>query len=159
MKKQKEIYVSVKTKFYLSIVFATMWLIVSIYLSINWINDLSIVSNIFFALIIISGIAYIPGFVNMFLVISILFDKQPVFKNNSPTDEVTLLIAAYNEEERIYETLEKIKKQDYKGKINTIVINNNSSDNTVLQVKKVIKGYNCRMRYVLMKKAQENSKH
>lgn len=139
MKKQEDIYVSVKTKFYLAITFAVMWLILSIFCSIDWINDLSMITNTFLSLVIISGVAYIPGFINMFLVISVLFDKQPSFKDSSPTEEVTILIAAYNEEDTIYETLEKIKRQDYNGRINTIVINNNSSDNTVLQVNKAIK--------------------
>ena len=49
---------------------------------------------------------------------------------------------AYNEENGIYNTLSKIKEQDYKGKINTIVINNNSSDNTVNEVYRAAKELN-----------------
>lgn len=71
---------------------------------------------------------------NAFLVSSILFDKQPRVMDESPMDEVTVLVAAYNEEAGIYETLRYIKEQDYKGKIKVIVINNNSNDNTVKEV-------------------------
>lgn len=71
---------------------------------------------------------------NAFLVSSILFDKQPRVKDESPMDEVTVLVAAYNEEAGIYETLRYIKEQDYRGEIKVIVINNNSNDNTVKEV-------------------------
>lgn len=92
------------------------------------------VTNLFIAVFIIGGIAYVPGFMNAFLVSSILFDKQPRVKDESPMDEVTVLVAAYNEEAGIYETLRYIKEQDYRGEIKVIVINNNSNDNTVKEV-------------------------
>jgi biofilm PGA synthesis N-glycosyltransferase PgaC len=132
--KKKDLYISVKAKFFMSLVLALLWVAFSIYLSLPWINELASVTNIFIAFLIIGGIAYIPGFMNAFLISSLLFDKQPKFKNSNPIEEITILVAAYNEEVGIFDTLRYIKKQDYKGKINTIVINNNSSDNTVSEV-------------------------
>lgn len=140
--KKTNLYVSVKAKFIIAITFSILWALFSIYLSKDWIKDLASVTNLFIALFIITGIAYIPGFINAFLLASILLDKQPKFKNDDPMDEVTILIAAYNEENGIYNTLSKIKEQDYKGKINTIVINNNSSDNTVNEVYRAAKELN-----------------
>ena len=140
--KKTNLYVSVKAKFIIAITFSILWVLFSIYLSKDWIKDLASVTNLFIALFIITGIAYIPGFINAFLLASILLDKQPKFKNDDPMDEVTILIAAYNEENGIYNTLSKIKEQDYKGKINTIVINNNSSDNTVNEVYRAAKELN-----------------
>ena len=139
---KRTIYISVKAKFIIAITFSILWVLFSIYLSKDWIKDLAGVTNLFIALFIITGIAYIPGFINAFLLASILLDKQPKFKNDDPMDEVTILIAAYNEENGIYNTLSKIKEQDYKGKINTIVINNNSSDNTVNEVYRAAKELN-----------------
>lgn len=139
---KRTIYISVKAKFIIAITFSILWVLFSIYLSKDWIKDLASVTNLFIALFIITGIAYIPGFINAFLLASILLDKQPEFKNDDPMDEVTILIAAYNEENGIYNTLSKIKEQDYKGKINTIVINNNSSDNTVNEVYRAAKELN-----------------
>jgi biofilm PGA synthesis N-glycosyltransferase PgaC len=131
---KKDLYISVKAKFFMSLILALLWVVFSIYLSLPWINELASVTNIFIAFFIIGGIAYVPGFMNAFLISSLLFDKQPKFKNSNPTEEITILVAAYNEEVGIFDTLQYIKKQDYKGKINTIVINNNSSDNTVSEV-------------------------
>lgn len=132
--KKRKFYISVKTKFFISLIVSLLWVGISIFLSLPWIRDLSNTTNIVVALIIILGLAYIPGFLNSFLITSILLDKQPKFKNINPDDEITILIAAYNEEKSIYNTLKQIKNLNYKGKINTIVIDNNSSDNTVKEV-------------------------
>lgn len=131
---KKNIYISVKTKFIMAFSVALIWVIVSIFLSLSWFRDLSEATNFFWSVVIISGIAYIPGFMNAFLVTSIIIDKQPKFKEDAPDDDITILIAAYNEGKIIYETLSYINNQDYKGKIKTIVINNNSNDNTVEEV-------------------------
>ena len=96
-------------------------------------------SSEFLAFFIIAGIAYVPGFMNAFLVSSLLLDKQPKFKEIYPTDEITILVAAYNEEIGIFNTLKYIKEQEYNGEIHTIVINNNSNDNTCLEVERAKK--------------------
>jgi len=132
--KRNNIYFSVRIKFYISLITAFLWVIFSVFLSISWVNELASITNVFIAVFIIGGIAYVPGFMNAFLVCSLLLDKQPKFKNDNPDYEVTILVAAYNEENNIFNTLRYIKNQDYRGKINTIVINNNSKDNTVNEI-------------------------
>lgn len=82
------------------------------------------------ALLIITGIAYIPGYMNAFLVISLIFDRQPPFKDENPLKEITILVAAKNEAENIENTLAYIAKQDYNGHIKVFVIDNGSSDDT-----------------------------
>lgn len=138
----KTMYISVKTKFCISLIISFLWMLLSIYLSIPWLKDLASVTNIFISIFIIGGIAYVPGFMNAFLVCSLLLDKQPKFKNENPNEEVTVLVAAYNEEIRIFNTLKYIKNQDYTGKIRTIVINNNSNDNTINEVYRAQKELN-----------------
>lgn len=135
-------YLTIQKKFWFSHSFSFMWLLFSIYLSVPWVNDLSDVVTMPGAIFIITGIAYIPGYMSAFLIISLLLDKQPNFKNEFPTESVTLLIAAYNEEKAIYNTLKYVDDQDYSGEIQVIVINNNSSDHTtaeVLRAKKELK--------------------
>ncbi|WP_378154600.1 glycosyltransferase [Chungangia koreensis] len=90
------------------------------------------------ALMIIAGISYIPGYMNAFLVMSLLLDRQPPFKTVTPNDEITILIAAHNEENKIYRTLSYIAEQDYSGKMNVVVINNNSNDKTCQEVLRAI---------------------
>ncbi|MCC3867738.1 glycosyltransferase [Terrisporobacter mayombei] len=137
---KSRLYIPIKYKFSISLVISTLWVIFSYYVSRRWISDLSEVTySVSLAVFIIAGIAYIPGFMNAFLVSSLLLDKQPKFKVTHPEDEVTILVAAYNEEAGIFNTLKYIKEQEYKGKIHTIVINNNSNDNTCAEVERAKK--------------------
>ncbi|WP_419726407.1 glycosyltransferase [Terrisporobacter petrolearius] len=137
------LYIPIKYKFIISLVISMLWVIFSFYVSKQWIWDLSeVTSSVFLAVFIIAGIAYVPGFMNAFLVSSLILDKQPKFKVTYPEDEVTILVAAYNEEAGIFNTLKYIKEQEYKGKIHTIVINNNSNDNTCAQVERAKKEMN-----------------
>lgn len=136
----KKLYLSVKYKFYISLVVASLWVAISIIWSLPWINDLAEVTNPIFSVIIIGGIAYVPGFMNAFLISSLLLDKQAKIKNPEVVkDDVTLLISAWNEEAGIYNTLKYVKQQTYKGKVNVIVVNNNSTDNTEAEVERASK--------------------
>lgn len=140
---KSKLYIPIKYKFIISLIISILWVIFSYYVSKQWISDLSeVTSSIFLAIFIIAGVAYVPGFMNAFLVSSLLLDKQPKFKVTYPTDDVTILVAAYNEEVGIFNTLSYIKNQSYNGKINTIVINNNSNDNTCLEVERAKKELN-----------------
>ncbi|MGG1289901.1 glycosyltransferase family 2 protein [Bacillus smithii] len=128
--KSERFYISVKRKFWISHAVSIGWMFFSIYLSLPWLKDLSSILSFPLALLVIGGIAYIPGYMNAFLVISLLLDRQPAFKNEFPSDPVTLLIAAYNEEKTIYNTLRYVAAQDYGGKMSIIVVNNHSTDHT-----------------------------
>ncbi|MBE3569835.1 MAG: glycosyltransferase, partial [Bacillales bacterium] len=128
--KSHRFYINVKGKFWISHAVSLGWMAFSIYLSFPWLEDLSSILSFPLALFVIGGIAYIPGYMNAFLVISLLLDRQPAFKNEFPSDPVTLLIAAYNEEKTIFNTLRYVAAQDYGGEISIFVINNHSIDHT-----------------------------
>lgn len=125
------IYIPVIAKFIIGNAFAIIWTIISIYLSIPWVKDLAEIFTLPIAIVIITGIAYIPGYLNAVLVSSLLLDKQPHFKNLYPTKEVTVMIAARNEEKKICQAIKYVSNQDYQGNINVIVIDNGSTDLTV----------------------------
>ncbi|OMP66369.1 glycosyltransferase [Domibacillus epiphyticus] len=130
-RKNKRRYLSVKKKFWASHLFAFSWMALSIYITLPWLSDLSHILSFPVAFIIIAGIAYIPGYMNAFLVASLSLDRQQPFVDEFPRDSITLLIAAHNEESSIKETLSYVKEQDYNGRINVILINNCSTDQTV----------------------------
>lgn len=140
--KLSKIYLTVKTKFHISLAISIGWVVVSYIISKPWIDDLASITSVWMAVIIITGVACVPGFINAFLLSSLLLDKQPTIKESNPTDAVTLLIAAYNEQESIYNTLKYVKDQNYEGKINTIVIDNNSNDRTSTEVQRAKKELN-----------------
>ncbi|WP_245578150.1 glycosyltransferase family 2 protein [Alicyclobacillus herbarius] len=103
----------------------------SIVLSLRWLQELASILSWPAAFFVIAGIAYIPGYLNAFLVASILLDQPPGIEGFSPEEPVTILIAARNEADRIGETLRYIAKQEYKGSIQVILVDNGSTDGTL----------------------------
>ena len=136
---ERDRYIPVLAKFWISHLIAFLWLGFSFYISLPWLNSLAEIVTLPVAILIIGGISYLPGYMNAFLVLSLILDKQPAFKNEFPSDKVTILIAAYNEEEHIFQTLSYLDKQDYQGKLRVIVINNGSKDRTVDEVGRAMK--------------------
>ncbi|MGF9711033.1 hypothetical protein [Paenibacillus naphthalenovorans] len=59
---------------------------------------------------------------NSFLVSSLLLDRQPPFKHQYPANDITVLIAAHNEEKGIRDTLRQISCQDYEGSIHVLLV-------------------------------------
>jgi len=129
-KKKKDRYISVNRKFVIAHLCALAWMILSIVLSRPWLTDLSDVVTFPAALLIIAGIGYLPGYVNFFIIISLLLDRQPEFKVKDPDIPVSIIIACRNEEKAVPETLRYISRQDYSGAIHVIVADNASSDDT-----------------------------
>lgn len=123
-------YVAVRTKFWIGHAIAALWTTFSIIVSLPWVFELGIIVSLPIAVFIIAGISYLPGYVNAFMVVSLLLDRQPSFKVSDPDIPITIIIACHNEEKNIGTTLKYIKQQDYRGIINTIVVDNNSSDET-----------------------------
>lgn len=123
-------YVSVKKKFWISQTAAFIWMLFSVFLSLPWLRELAELTTLPLAIFIIGGIAYIPGFLNAFLITSLLIDRQPPYKISSPEFPVTILIAAKNEEKNIGTTIRYLANQDYKGSLEVIVVDNGSEDST-----------------------------
>lgn len=130
LKHKSDRYLSVDKKFLIGHLCGLLWMILSILLSIPWLLDLSEVVTMPGAILIISGIGYLPGYINFFIIASLLLDRQPKFKVDDPEICVSIVIACRNEEKVIGQTLQYIKNQDYKGEIRIIVADNGSIDNT-----------------------------
>lgn len=125
-----EKYIPVKSKFISGHIAAFLWMCFSIFLSIPWVLDLADLVSLPVSVFIITGLAYIPGYLNAFMIISLLLDRQPPFKNERPDKDITILIAAKNEADKIENTLKYIAKQDYDGKIRVLLVDNGSTDET-----------------------------
>ncbi|QWD96203.1 glycosyltransferase family 2 protein [Polynucleobacter sp. MG-6-Vaara-E2] len=107
----------------------------SFWYSQPWFSDLSNEIGTFPAYFTITFIAIIPGFMNAFVAMALLLDRRPKVIVDQHYPPVTILIAAYNEENSISSTLSGIFLQDYLADIRIIVINDGSSDKTVDSVK------------------------
>lgn len=126
------------TKFLIAIIASILWGALTLYFGIPWIADISRTFGSFFAWFSVIGIAVIPGLAMAFINSSLLMDKRKKYNILVNPPPVTILIAAKNEEESIRYTLESILRQDYAANIQVIVLNDGSTDDTVLEVNTLI---------------------
>lgn len=128
------IYIPVKIKFSLALICACLWVALSVWLAQPWLASLAALVGMTLAIIIISLIAFIPGFMYMFMLVAFLTDQPRKYPKLTTFPGVSLLIAAYNEEANIQDTLNSVLKQDYLGEIEIIVIDDGSSDQTLQKI-------------------------
>src|SRR5260221_2728740 len=123
-------YFPVAAKFAVAQAFAVGWMLFSVWLSIPWLRDLSGLVTPVPAFVIILLVAYIPGWLVAFLAISLVLDRQPRLARCDPGVPVTIVIAARNEADQIADTLGYIAKQDYRSRLDVLVLGNGSTDGT-----------------------------
>ena len=119
-----------KTKYILSSLYAFLWLLFSLYFAIPWIGTISHYMPLSLAWLLITGMALIPGIAMAFVNFSLLIDKRPKYDLDIEYPDISIIIAAYNEEKTIEKTLISIIEQDYDGVIDVIIANDGSTDNT-----------------------------
>ena len=124
-------YFPVRAKFAIAVALALLWTLISVWLSTRWVDELGRVTDPLFALFAITFIAYVPGFMNCFLVVTLLLDQRPARRRPLVYPGVTVLIAAYNEADAIAETIESVAHEDYAGPLEVLVLNDGSSDGTL----------------------------
>jgi biofilm PGA synthesis N-glycosyltransferase PgaC len=123
-------YVRVRGKFALALVFSLAWLALTIWIALPWMRDLARLTNWPLALLIVGGIALVPGLMNAFLAVSLLLDRRPRRRRWTTYPAISILIAAYNEQDSIHETLRSVALQNYPGEMEAIVIDDGSTDAT-----------------------------
>ncbi len=131
LKQKKRFYIQVRGKFILATSGAACWFFFSLWISERWIEDLSKVTGEVLAFLIILFIALIPGFLMAHLLLSIVLDRQPYLDLDIQYPPITLLMAAYNEEENLPETFRGIREVEYTADIEIIVVDDGSTDGTV----------------------------
>ncbi len=134
-------YFLVKIKFAIAILFAILWAAISIYIAQYWLDGLSIHIGWLLASIVIFGIAIIPGFMNAFLLASLIMDRRPKRVPLEKYPPITILIAAFNEATTVAGTIKSIEHQHYSGQLEVIVIDDGSTDATAAIVTAEIAHY------------------
>lgn len=127
----QRIYLGVPVKFALAFSIAVAWVALSVWLSQPWLAELSMHVGFALALLVIMFIAYVPGFMNAFLIGSIAFDRRPIRRALSEYPSVCVLVACYNERANIVDTLRSLAGQDYPGELEVVVIDDGSTDDTL----------------------------
>lgn len=117
--------------FLISTMISLFYFICSIFININWINDIACYFGYFLSIYLVLFIALIPGFIFIFMFISLLWDKKEKKKCMTKEEDVTILIPIYNAKKTIKETIESIKKQKYCGNIYVNIIDDGSTDGSL----------------------------
>ena len=110
--------------------FSLAWFVFTVWLAVPWIRDLAELASWPVALVIVGGIALVPGLMNAFLAASLLLDRRPPRRSFDQYPSISILIAAYNEEQSIRETLHSVAVQNYPGELEVLVIDDASTDTT-----------------------------
>jgi poly-beta-1,6-N-acetyl-D-glucosamine synthase len=126
----RRFYVSVAGKFVLSVAFAIVWVGLSAWISMPWIDELTAAVNTFSAWLIVGLVAYLPGFIVALMVMSLILDRQPTLRVVKPTTGVTVIVAARNEQAGIANTIRSLSRSDYAGPVTVILADNGSTDDT-----------------------------
>lgn len=130
-----KLYVSVRLKFAATLFIATVWFALCASLSRPWVDELALIVPHAAALFLVATIALIPGFMYAFIVVSLIIDRRPPLKPIDHYPALSVLIAAFNEEEQIQECIESVLKQDYPAELEIIVIDDGSIDRTLSVLK------------------------
>jgi biofilm PGA synthesis N-glycosyltransferase PgaC len=128
------LYLSVRTKFAIALAVSVLWTIVSTMLALPWLHDLAGIVSWPVAIFAVGGIAVLPGMMNAFLVTALLLDRRPQRRKLMDYPAISILVAAYNEESSIADTLKSIAAQNYPGRFEVLVIDDGSKDDTAAVV-------------------------
>ncbi len=112
------------------VLFATLWMSLSVWLALPWVDDLAGLLGAPLAWAVVTGLAIVPGYATAFMLAGLLLDKRPVDRLPASMPPVTVLIAAYNEQECILQTLHSFERQHYPAPVEIIVIDDGSRDRT-----------------------------
>lgn len=149
-------YLPVMSKFLLAQGGAMAWSLLSIVVSVPWVNDLAHQTSWALAVPIILGVAIVPGYLNALMVVSLLLDRQPSAHASESRENITILIAARNEGPRMTQTLQYIATQDYRGTIDVVVVDNGSDDDTAAQAIQAAQKFGVRLTCVREEKPGKN---
>ncbi len=128
---RRRFYLPLKLKLLFVAMCSLGWVAFSLWLAIPWIEELGKSITVPLAAALIAGIAIIPGYLNAHLISSLLFDKAPRLRFDIDFPAITLIIACFNEEDVIEETLDYAATQDYPGELHILVADDGSTDRTV----------------------------
>ncbi|WP_338243085.1 glycosyltransferase [Aurantiacibacter hainanensis] len=105
-------------------------MIFSLWLSLPWLADLGQLSHPLLAILVLTFIAYVPGFMNAFLLSSLVLRPTSLRADPPTWPGISVLIAAYQEEDMISQTLRSLSTSPYPGPIEVIVVDDGSQDRT-----------------------------
>ena len=140
------------------------WVGFGVWVSAPWRSDLEEAIGPVMAWVIPVMLAYVPALVIGFLMFTLLTVPYRVPSLSAPTGPwpeghwpaVTVIVAAWNEEAGIAPTLNAIARQTYRGRIEVVLADNNSTDRTAANAEETARGHGLEYRRVF---EREPGKH
>jgi biofilm PGA synthesis N-glycosyltransferase PgaC len=123
-----------QASFAASLAVAAAWTLFSIWVSQAWLTDLGALTHPSVALFALTFIAYVPGFMNTFLLTSLILEPRARHRRSLSYPAVSVLIAAYQEERVIADTLHSLRDARYPGEVEVLVLDDGSADGTAAVV-------------------------
>ncbi|HEY8817158.1 MAG TPA: glycosyltransferase [Candidatus Dormibacteraeota bacterium] len=128
---RRPLYIALRLKLFFVVAIALTWAGLSFWFALPWIEDLAGSITLPLALAVIFGIAIVPGYLNANLIASLLIDRPPPLRFDLEFPALTVVIACFEEEEAIEETIDYVAKQEYPGELHILVADDGSTDHTV----------------------------
>ena len=127
-------------RFAIAFALTLAWVAFSVWVSEPWRGELEAAIGPVMGWVIPIFLAYIPGLVIGFMIFTLLITRYQELALDPPKGDwpdgewppVTILVAAWNESEAIVRTLEHIAEAAYAGRVEVVVADNNSTDDTAL---------------------------
>lgn len=117
---------------------ALLWLALSTALALPWLRYVAGRLPEWYVLLVILGIALLPGYLMCAMFLSNLLHARPKPPAGSYQDPVTVLICARNEADGIYQTIARVATQDYAGPLEILCVDNGSTDDTCGEIRRAM---------------------
>ncbi len=106
------------------------WVVFAVWASGPWRSDLEDALGPVMAWVIPTVLAYIPGLVVGLMAFTLIITRYSEPPAVAAWPDVSVIVAAWNEEDTIVPTLERIAAVDYPGRVEVVLADNNSTDRT-----------------------------
>jgi biofilm PGA synthesis N-glycosyltransferase PgaC len=143
-----------------------LWFALTVWASSFWFNALADAVGLIAAIFFIGGLALVPSAMNVFIVASLLLDRRPPRRALARYPALSVLMYVRDQAQSIAETIESIRRQEYPGPFEVILIDDASTDRTAQIVRdmgyrwiKVLRQSRNRGKAVALNRALESAQH
>jgi len=143
-----------------------LWFAFTVWASSFWFDALANAVGLIAAIFFIGGLALVPSAVNMFVVASLLMDRRPPRRALAKYPALSVLMYVRDQAQSIAETIESIRRQEYPGPFEVILIDDASTDRTAHIVRsmgyrwiKVLRQTKGRGKAAALNRALESAQH
>ena len=107
-----------------------LWFALTVWASSFWFNSLADAVGLVAAVFFVGGLALVPSTMNMFIVAGLLLDRRPPRRALARYPALSVLMYVRDQAQSIAQTIESIRRQEYPGPFEVILIDDASSDRT-----------------------------